>query len=168
MEEYVNTGAGAIIEKEEHNTEYILIQKRYKDGLFRGNGLIEIPGGRIRKNECIFDCIRREILEETGLEIVSILGEDDSQLIQTDDFKTITFTPFICEQNFGDYYPIVGIIFLCKAKGRLKKQTNESKNIRWISVGQLHKELSEKKELFYPIHISLLKKYLSYKGCNNV
>lgn len=164
MELYVNAGAGAIIEKKEKGIDYILIQKRYKDGLFKGNGLIEIPGGRIRKNECIFDCIRREILEETGLKIVSILGEEDSHLIQTDDFKTITFTPFICEQNFGNHYPIVGIIFLCTGKGRLKKQTNESTNIHWISIEQLCKELSEENDLFYPIHISSLKKYISYKG----
>ncbi len=40
--------------------------------------MIEIPAGEIREFENIYDCLRREIHEETGLEVTYIEGEDEA------------------------------------------------------------------------------------------
>jgi len=52
--------------------------------------------------------------------------------------------------------------FICKASGELSKETNESKNLRWISLDEL-KELLEEEKTLYPMHVVTLKKYLKYK-----
>ena len=46
----------------------ILIDKRRPGGVF--GGLWEFPGGKKEPNETIQDCIKREVLEELGIEIV--------------------------------------------------------------------------------------------------
>jgi ADP-ribose pyrophosphatase len=168
MENFVASGVGAIIEKKIHNTEYILVQERYKDDLSKETGFFEIPGGRIRSNESIYDCLRREIFEETGLNIIKVIGENKSETINVNDYRTITFSPFICEQNFGSCYPIVGIIFLCKANGKLMKQTGESRNIHWVTLKNLYYALYYESDTFYPIHIGALKTYLAYKGYTHI
>jgi A/G-specific adenine glycosylase len=45
----------------------ILIDRRPSEGLL--GGLWEFPGGKIEANETVEDCIKREILEEIGIEI---------------------------------------------------------------------------------------------------
>ncbi|WP_072910919.1 NUDIX domain-containing protein [Pseudobutyrivibrio xylanivorans] len=53
--------AGGIIEKIVDGEVFVLIQERCK-GNVHEDGLIEIPAGKIREFENIYDCLRREIL----------------------------------------------------------------------------------------------------------
>lgn len=71
MEEvFSKPAAGGIIEKTINNIEYVLIQERFKDDAKAEEGLIEIPAGKIREFENIYECLKREIWEETGLEVI--------------------------------------------------------------------------------------------------
>ena len=54
-------------------------------------------------------------------------------------------------------------IFICKANGELLKRTNETKNIRWISIIELQRLLKTNENLFYPMHVIALRKYLNIK-----
>lgn len=63
--------AGEIIEKIVDGEVFVLLQERYK-GNDREDGLLEIPAGEIREFENIYDCLRREIFEETGLNVTHI------------------------------------------------------------------------------------------------
>lgn len=163
MELFSKPGVGGIIEKNIDGIDCILVQERYKDDAKIEAGLIEIPAGKIREFENIFDCLRREIFEETGLEVTSIKGEDDTIIIEDNGYKVLNYTPFSCSQNVQGTYPIMVQTFICSAKGQLLKKTNETKNIRWMSIKELHDLLESSVNVFYPMHVTTLKKYLRQK-----
>lgn len=163
IEEFAKPGAGGIIEKHENGIDYILIQERFKDNAESENGLIEIPAGKVREFENIYECLKREICEETGLIVYEIEGECDSIIYEANGYKVLNYTPFTSAQNIRGHYSIMVQTFICKAKGELLSTTNETKNIRWISLTEL-KELLEKNEKgFYPMHVIALKKYIKLK-----
>ena len=68
-EQFSIPGAGGIIVKRIDNTEYILLQERCKIDAPNEHGLLEIQAGKVRAFECIFDTLKREIKEETGLNV---------------------------------------------------------------------------------------------------
>lgn len=163
MELFSKPGVAGIIEKNINGIDYILVQDRYKDDAESEAGLIEIPAGKIREYENIFDCLRREIWEETGLKVTYIEGEDKATVFEANGYKVLSYTPFSCSQNIQGTYPIMVQAFICKANGDLLKKTNETKNIRWMSLVELQKLLKSNKNLFYPMHVISLLEYLSKK-----
>ena len=66
---FVKPAVGAIITKQTDNNEFILVQNRKKNSTDGTDGLLEIPAGKIREYENIFDALRREVWEETGLKV---------------------------------------------------------------------------------------------------
>ena len=154
--------AGGIIEKVVDGEVYILMQERDK-GNDLEEGMIEIPAGKIREFENIYDCLRREIFEETGLEVTYIQGEEEAEIIEHNGYKVINYTPFSCSQNVAGEYPIMVQVFICRASGEALNGSDESRNIRWVSLTELGNMLRDKEESFYPMHISTLKKYLKSK-----
>lgn len=163
LELFAKPGVGGIIEKSIDGIDYILIQERHKEDAKLEEGLIEIPAGKIREFENIFDCLRREIWEETGLIVDEIEGEKDSIVIETNGYKVLSYTPFMSSQNIEGTYPIMVQVFICKTIGQELTQTNETKNIRWISLTELKQLLDTSENNFYPMHITTLKKYLEVK-----
>ncbi len=163
MELFAKPGVGGIIEKHIDGIDYILIQERCKNDAKLESGLIEIPAGKIREFENIFDCLRREINEETGLIVVNIEGKNEATYYESNGYKVINYTPFSSSQNIIGSYPIMVQVFICTARGELVQQSNESKNIRWISIYELKDMLENKINSFYPMHVITLKKYLKYK-----
>lgn len=161
MELFSKPSACAIIEKTINGEKYIIIQERFKDDAPCENGLLEIPGGKIREFENIYDCLRREVKEETGLDLIKIHGENESHVIEHDNYTVINYTPFACAQNIKGYYPIMAEIFICEAEGDLLNHTDESKNLRWIALEDLKELLQKDEKSFYPMHIAALKKYIN-------
>ena len=66
-ERFAVPAVGAIIEKEENGTLYLLMQTRQKENDHGTNGLLEFPAGKVREYESLFVALRREVKEETGL-----------------------------------------------------------------------------------------------------
>ena len=151
----------AIIEKIECGKRYILIQERQKENGGIENGMTEIPAGKIREYENIFDALRREVWEETGLKLTKIQGEEKLYSSQYNGYKTLSFLPFCVTQNVSGGYSIILQTFICEAAGELQLETNETRNIRWEAVASVEKMLAEKPEQFYPLHINALKKYFA-------
>jgi len=166
MEKFTIPGAGAIIEKIINGEIHILLQTRIKKKRKSENGLLEIPAGKIREFENIYDCLRREIKEETNLELTYIKGESKAKIIKQNNYKVLNYTPFSCAQNIGKDYPILVNIFLCRAKGKLKRNEKESNNLQWVNTSNLFNLLKKEKEQFYSMHITTLKKYLNYRKYN--
>lgn len=163
VELFCKPGVGGIIEKNINGVDYILVQDRYKEDAESEMGLIEITAGKIREFENIFDCLRREVREETGLKLTYIEGEKEATIFKGNNYKVLNYMPFSCSQNIEGTYPIMVQTFICRASGELLKSTNETKNIRWISLKELQHLLEIKSNLFYPMHVETLKKYISYK-----
>lgn len=155
-------GVGGIIEQIFNGVHYILLQTRYKDDAPLEAGLIEIPGGKVRAFENIFDCLRREIFEETGLEVLEIEGEQESTVVEINGYRVISYTPFACSQNLRGDYPIMVQTFICRAQGEVVEQTDEARNARWVSVETLKEMLRNGERSFYPMDIATLKKYVTY------
>jgi 8-oxo-dGTP pyrophosphatase MutT (NUDIX family) len=164
MESFAIPGAGGIIEKNIDGIDYILVQERCKDGAQTESGLIEIPAGKVREYENIFDCLRREVKEETGLDITEIEGESESRMYECDGYKVLNYIPFNCSQNIGGYYPIMVEVFICRVEGELLESTNETKNIRWMPLNELNSVMNNNEGRFYPMHVCTLKKYLKKRG----
>ncbi|MBQ8585907.1 MAG: NUDIX domain-containing protein [Butyricicoccus sp.] len=151
---------GAIIEKTENDEKYILIQTRQKEDGNETNGMIEIPAGKIREYEDIFSTLRREVWEETGLQITKIHGENDAVSTRVGDVTTISFEPYCITQNLSGAYSIILHTFLCEAEGELLDHTNETQNIRWAKISEVKSLIKEAPEKVFFMHINALKKYL--------
>ena len=54
--------------------------------------------------------------------------------------------------------------FICMASGKLLEKTNETKNIRWITLKELEGLLKNNVDSFYPMHVIALRKYLDIKS----
>ena len=105
------------------------------------------------------------MLEETGLELIEIQGEKETVTCECNGYTFVSFNQFYSSQNLSGGYSIMVQTFICKAKGELLKQSNESVNIRWISVQDLEMLLEKDESIFYPMNINALKKYVREKKC---
>ena len=161
MEVFLKPAVGAIIEKAEQGKRYLLIQERNKENGGIEHGMTEIPAGKIREYENIFDALRREVLEETGLRLTYIYGEECVVSSKINGYEHISFSPFCVTQNLGGGYSIILHTFLCRAAGDLQIKTNETVNVRWELAETVEAMLFENPQQFYPIHINALRKYFS-------
>ena len=97
----------------------ILIDRRLPGGTF--GGFWEFPGGKIEQNETVEDCIKREIIEELGLNI-----EVGEHLI------TVNHT-YLGETDLH----ITLIAHYCKYLGG-EPQLLECQEISWVKPEHLH------------------------------
>ena len=100
-EKFAIPAVGAIIVKRDAGEEIILVQNRRKNNGDRTDGLLEIPAGKVREYENIFEALRREVREETGLHLTKVRGEEDRQFLNIDGNKTIAFSPYCVTQNLS-------------------------------------------------------------------
>lgn len=159
-ETFAIPAVGAIIVKKAEDEEMILVQTRKKNNGDGMDGLLEIPAGKIREYENIFEALRREVWEETGLHITAIQGEDTSRFIDVTGNKTIAFSPYCVTQNLSGAYSIILSTFICEAEGELLEQTNETENIRWIGRRELKEIVNNSPESIFLMHVHALRKYL--------
>lgn len=159
-ETFAIPAVGAIIVKRIGDEEYILVQNRKKNNGDGMDGLLEIPAGKIREYENIFEALRREVWEETGLHLTTIQGEEACRFLDVDGNETIMFSPYCVTQNLSGAYSIILSTFLCEAEGELFKQTNETENIRWMKRDTLKEIVDNSPESIFLMHVNALRKYL--------
>jgi len=80
-------GVAVIVRK---GSAVLVGQRKDEKSKSRGHGTWALPGGHLEYKESVEDCAKREVLEETGLEIVgiktgpyvnNIFGEDDRHYV---------------------------------------------------------------------------------------
>lgn len=159
-ETFAIPAVGAIIVKRAGDDEYILVQNRKKNNGDRMDGLLEIPAGKIREYENIFEALRREVWEETGLHLTAIQGEEVSRFLDVSGNKTIMVSPYCVTQNLSGAYSLILSTFLCEAEGELFERTNETENIRWMRRDMLKEIVDNSPESIFLMHVHALRKYL--------
>lgn len=159
MEKFAKPAVGAIIEKEIDGEKFILLQERQKEDGGKENGMLEIPAGKIREYENIFEALRREVKEETGLIITKINGEECSSQSCVNGNKVISFQPYCVTQNLSGAYSLILNTFLCEADGVLAESTNETQNIHWEKADIILDMLKANPDSFFLMHVNALKKY---------
>lgn len=151
---------GAIIRRQIEGEKCILMQTRSKADGGASNGLLEIPAGKIREYEGIYDALRREIREKTGLTVTDIQGESDTMHGSLGGYELISFTPYCITQNLCGGYSLIVNVFLCTAQGEPVLRTDETTDIHWEKEAVVRKMLLEQPQTFFPMHFNALRKYL--------
>lgn len=157
----------AILEKEENGQTFIFLQTRFKPKTSPTYaGLFEIPAGGIDGYENVYSALKREVKEETGLEVINILNDYHGEIQENrPGDKSHVFKPFICQQvletNGG--LPWIGFVFIAQVLGQIKMQNDEAKDPQWISLKNLEKLLKENPEKFFPLQYPALIHYVSQK-----
>lgn len=132
----------AIIEQGEGVDKEVLVQTRWQPGYdTEYTGTIEFTAGALDKPfEDIHTALAREIKEETGLTLDLITDDRHTQVITTDkNDAVIGFQPFCGLQQLKNGKPWVGFVFICTVKpGTPVDQADETKDVRWIKVSELH------------------------------
>lgn len=90
----------AIVEREHKGQVEILIQTRWKPKKDpKYSGTIEIPAGRIKRYEKVYDALQREVYEETGLKVLSVYPEIKTKIHSPQNDGSFAFQPFCCQQQ---------------------------------------------------------------------
>lgn len=154
---------GATVERTIQGERCVLVQTRQKKGGGESNGKLEIVGGKIREYEDVFQTLRREVYEETGLRVTCIRGENGKVMDTSSGAAFQSFEPFCITQNLNGAYSILLLTFLCEAEGEPLAETDETVNIRWMPVSQLKESVEKHPEDWFFIHLNELRKYAAQR-----
>lgn len=150
----------AIIERKTPNGVEILVQMRNKP--YEGRTSIELPGGRVEEFESLVGTLRREVREETGLELVQIEGLETRIETNGTDANVECIQPFAVYQTLRGSVDSMGIYFRCQAEGQLPERGDETERPRWMIVGELARLLNEHPEQFSFVDRAGLAFYLKW------
>ncbi|MBR3304442.1 MAG: NUDIX domain-containing protein [Christensenellaceae bacterium] len=163
-ERFAIPAVAAIIEyRDSLGRDCIIIQKRMKENGGILNGLMEIPAGKIREYEWVFDALKREVKEETGLDVVSVtgFGGEEEYSCKRTGYRVMRIMPYSVTQNVSGGYSVILLTFLCRAEGTVVKSTDETQEIHVAELTEVEKLINENEMM--PIHIPALRKYISEK-----
>ncbi len=154
---------GGIIERKNCDVIELLIQTRWKpdrDSIY--SGTFEFPAGVLDKPfEEVFKALKREIKEETGLNLKSVKGESKTKIFspQGND-ASFAFRPFCCTQQLKNGKPWIGFIFICEVEeGEPASQEKEARDVKWIKVTELKKIFEETPEKLFTLEIGAWEYY---------
>lgn len=153
-----------IIERIRNGETEILIQTRWKpehDPVY--SGTLEIPAGWIDRYESVYDALKREVKEETGLTVIKIKPDIKTKIHSPKDDGAFAFVPFCCQQQIKGGKPWIGFVFLCEVEDTEPvPQETEVKDIRWVTKAELKRLFTEEPNKFFTLQLPVIDYYLNY------
>lgn len=152
----------ALIERQGVDEKEVLIQLRWKperDPQYSGTW--EIPAGWMDRYENVYDALKREVFEETGLRVTKVSPDIKTEYYSPKNDKSFAFVPFCCQQQLIGGKPWVGFVFLCEVEdGLATPQKEEVKEIKWIKKSELKKMLEQSPETIFTLQLGVIDYYL--------
>jgi 8-oxo-dGTP diphosphatase len=152
----------AIIERDVPGGKEILVQERNKP--YEGQTRMELPGGRVEEFESLINTLRREVQEETGLELTNIEGQEGRIETHGTDTNVECLQPFAAYQTLQGPVDSLGLYFLCRAEGELLEAGDETRDLRWVSISKIARVMREAPEQISFVDRAGLNFYLSRKA----
>jgi 8-oxo-dGTP diphosphatase len=156
---------GGIISRRTGDTTELLIQTRWKpetDAQYSGTW--EFPAGVLDKPyESVFEALAREIKEETGLALKTVLSNSRTKTYspQKDD-ASFGFRPFCCVQQLKAGKPWIGFVFLCEVEsGTPTPQKEEVRDIQWMEEFEVERIFRNSPEKLFTLEIPAWEYYFS-------
>jgi 8-oxo-dGTP diphosphatase len=151
----------AIIEREHEGEIEVLIQTRWKperDPLY--SGTLEIPAGGIHRYENVYEAVKREVLEETGLRVTSFYPDIRTKTYAPKDDDCFAFVPFCCQQQLKGGLPRIGFVFICQVEdAEPVPRPEEVRDIRWMKKADLQKIFEDTPERIFTLQLGVLDYY---------
>lgn len=154
---YINSRA--IIERKGPQETEILIQLRDKP--YEGTPRLELPGGRVEEFESLVGALRREVREETGLELIVIEGLETRLETNGAHANVECLSPFAVYQTLSGPVDSMGVYFRCRAEGQILEDGDETKRPRWMPVHEVARLMKEEPEQFSFVDRAGLNFYLN-------
>ena len=115
--QYPLLGVGALI----FNGDAILLVERAGEPL---KGYWSLPGGLLETGEMIEDAVRREVREETGLEVEPVYRFDIFERIMRDD------------RGRAEYHYVL-VDYVCKVTGGEARPADDVSRVKWVPRAKL-------------------------------
>jgi len=125
--------------------------------------MLEIPACGEDLYENVLDAIKREVFEETGLEIIKFIDTDIPDPIENNHGDlSIAFRPYLCQQVLKTTGGLswIGYVFRCEVKGEITMNLNEAKDPRWLTIPELKNYLKEFPNKVFSLQYATLLKYV--------
>lgn len=156
---------GGIIERKVNNEIELLMQTRWKpdrDPLY--SGTFEFPAGVMNYTyENVYETLKREIKEETGLELKSITEDSKTKVYSPKgNDASFGFRPFCCVQQLKEGRPWIGFIFLCEVEeGVPNAQVDEVKDVKWMKQSEVKQLFEHEPEKLFTLEIAAWEYYFN-------
>lgn len=131
---YVNVRAFII--REQSGVEEVYVQRRMK--AHEGKFPIELPGGQLEKYESLLDCLKREVKEETGFDVMEVV--DPLKCVKTKStqgFVVECMSPFAVYQTVEGPVDSMGVYFKCYVSGQGLSIGDDSERVGWVTREEL-------------------------------
>jgi 8-oxo-dGTP diphosphatase len=142
----MHVNARAIIERETPTGKEIVLQIRNKP--HEGGKWLELPGGRVEEYESLVEALKRELCEETGLQVTHIAGLETKVIAHTRYTDVECLQPFAVYQTTRGPVDSMGVYFHCQAEGSLVESGDETQAPRWVEMTQVAAWMDENPEQF--------------------
>lgn len=138
----IHVNVRGLVVRESDNGKQLLIQLRKRAG---EPEVYELPGGRINEYEKQVDGLRREIMEETGLQVKIIHGEQDAVITTGRSFSMECMKPYASYQTIEGPVDSFGVYFLCTAEGEPQREGDDSRDVHWAELDEVQRLIDEKR-----------------------